>query len=54
MAEVKVWQAEDENWLVTLEGVIVGRFALAFDALDWASLLECDPRERLAALAPAS
>jgi hypothetical protein len=46
MADVRISKAEGFQWLVLLEGVVVGKFAIATEALDYASLLECDPRER--------
>jgi hypothetical protein len=51
MADVRVSKANELQWDVLLEGVVVGRFVIATEALNYASLLECDPRERDLALA---
>ena len=34
------------DWLVWLDGTVVGRYDLVGDALHYASMLECDPRMR--------
>ena len=51
MADVRISKADSLQWLVLLEGVVVAKFAIATEALNYASLLECDPRERDLALA---
>jgi hypothetical protein len=51
MADVRISKAAGLQWLVLLEGVVVGKFVIATEALDYAALLECDPRERDLALA---
>lgn len=51
VTKVRVSKEESCNWAVWLEGKIVAKYMLAGDALAYASLLECDPRERLLALA---
>jgi hypothetical protein len=51
MADVRVSKANELQWDVLLEGVVVGRFVIATEALNYAALLECDPRERDLALA---
>lgn len=43
--EVRVSQ-DGLDWLVWLDGTVVGRHALVGDALHYASMLECDPRSR--------
>jgi hypothetical protein len=43
--EVRVSQ-DGWDWLVWLDGTLVGRFDLVGVALDYASMLECDPRTR--------
>lgn len=53
LAEVFLSRAGSLEWLVFLDGLIVGRFGIVSDALDYASLLECDPRARLEAIAKA-
>ncbi|MDQ4144690.1 MAG: hypothetical protein M3198_13295 [Actinomycetota bacterium] len=53
MADVKVTR-EGNGWIVWLDGDAVGRFFVASDALDYAELLECDPRVRSEAKTPLS
>jgi len=43
--EVKVTQ-DGYDWLVWLDGTLVGRFDVVGDALHYANMLECDPRAR--------
>ncbi|MDQ4144688.1 MAG: hypothetical protein M3198_13285 [Actinomycetota bacterium] len=50
MANVKLTR-EGINWIVWLDEAAVGRFPIAGDALDYAQLLECDPRVRAEATA---
>jgi hypothetical protein len=45
LPEVKV-SHEELDWLVWLDGALVGRYDLIGDALHYASMLECDPRSR--------
>lgn len=49
MPKVRVSKEESSSWAVWLEDRIVGRYFIVGDALAYASLLECDPRERASA-----
>jgi hypothetical protein len=49
MPAVRVMEVGLE-WVVWLEGNVVGHFALLGDALSYAALLECSPRARTEAL----
>lgn len=51
MADVRISKDEGLQWLVWLEGVLVGKFVIVTEALSYATMLECDPRERDLALA---
>jgi hypothetical protein len=51
MADVRVSKTSQLQWEVLLEGIVVATFVIATEALNYASLLECDPRERDLALA---
>ena len=46
MPKVRVSKEETSSWAVWLEDRIVARYFLVGDALAYASLLECNPRER--------
>ena len=46
MPDVRVYKQTPCNWAVSLDGNIVAHYVLATEALAYASLLECDPRER--------
>lgn len=46
MPDVQVVKETSCNWTVSLDGHIVAHYVLATEALAYASLLECDPRER--------
>lgn len=46
MPDVRVLKETACNWTVSLDGHIVAHYVLATEALAYASLLECDPRER--------
>ena len=50
MPDVRVSKADHLEWIVWLEGVAVARYSICSDALAYASMLECDPRERDLAL----
>jgi hypothetical protein len=49
--DVRVVKNAAGDWLVWLDGKIVERFIVAGDALALASILECSPRARAAAIA---
>jgi hypothetical protein len=51
VAEVRVTSDPNRDWLVWFEGVVVGRFVVAGDALAYAAMLECSPQTRTAAAA---
>lgn len=51
MPDVRVIKDERLEWEVWLEGTLVAHYSMMGDALNYASLLECDPRERALALA---
>jgi glycyl-tRNA synthetase alpha subunit len=51
MPDVRVVKDEGLQWEVWLDGTMVGHYTVLSDALNYASLLECDPRERALALA---
>jgi hypothetical protein len=51
MPDVRVLKEETCSWAVSLDGQIVAHYTLAGDALAYASLLECNPRERADATA---
>ena len=51
MPNVKVARDERLGWAVWLEDEVVGHYIMVGDALAYASLLECDPRERNQAIA---
>ena len=51
MARVEVTREAFMVWLVWLDLSVVGTFDNALEALQYASILECDPRYRTAALA---
>lgn len=53
MASVAVTREAFLLWLVWLDSSVVGTFNNVFDALAYASLLECDPRSRSEAQAAA-
>ena len=46
MARVEVTREAFLVWLVWLDLSVVGTFDNALEALDYASMLECDPRYR--------
>ena len=46
MPDVRVRRDGKLDWAVWLEGRLVRRYTIVGDALAYASLLECDPRER--------
>ena len=46
MPDVQVVKETSCNWAVSLDGHIVAHYVIATEALAYASLLECDPRER--------
>ncbi|MDQ4145932.1 MAG: hypothetical protein M3198_19730 [Actinomycetota bacterium] len=46
MPDVRVLKETACSWAVTLDGDIVAHYAVATEALAYASMLECDPRER--------
>ncbi len=46
MPDVRVAKETVCSWTVSLDGRVVGHYAIATEALAYASLLECDPRER--------
>ena len=46
MPDVRVSKKTACDWTVSLDGHVVGHYAIATEALAYASLLECDPRER--------
>ncbi|MDQ3986811.1 MAG: hypothetical protein M3280_09985 [Actinomycetota bacterium] len=50
MPDVRVSKANHLEWIVWLEGVAVATYMICSDALAYASMLECDPRERNRAL----
>ena len=50
MPKVRVSKEESCSWAVWLNGKVVAHYSIAGDALAYASLLECDPRERALAL----
>ena len=50
MPDVKVSKDDRLGWAVWLEGRVVASYIMVGDALAYASLLECDPRERNLAL----
>ncbi|MFN2488160.1 MAG: hypothetical protein ABR529_00145 [Actinomycetota bacterium] len=49
--EVRITSEPNHDWIVWLAGRIVGRFTLVGDALAYAAMLECNPRERAGAVA---
>ena len=51
MARVEVTREAFMVWLVWLDLSVAGTFDNALDALNYASMLECDPRYREAAIA---
>ncbi len=46
MPDVRVVKETASKWLVSLDGLVVAHYAIATEALAYASMLECDPRER--------
>lgn len=46
MPDVRVMRETVCSWAVSLDGAIVAHYAIATEALAYASMLECDPRER--------
>jgi hypothetical protein len=48
LLEVRVTRDDDLSWLVWVGEVAAARFEILGEALDFATLLECSPRARLA------
>lgn len=46
MPDVRVVKETACSWAVSLDGAVVAHYAIATEALAYASMLECDPRER--------
>ncbi|CAN5654551.1 hypothetical protein BH24ACT26_BH24ACT26_12210 [soil metagenome] len=46
LTEVRITSDSNRDWLVWFESKVVGRFPRVGDALAYAAMLECSPRER--------
>ena len=46
MPDVRVVKETACSWAVSLDGMVVAHYAIATEALAYASMLDCDPRER--------